>query len=564
MLEHLNPLAFALPDVNLRDTPRLIMPEAQSSQAGCQKYLETKVSFCASETWKVCPFLSPVYTASQIMPGYECGKIQAERADGSIAAFQATPELLAPEVFCKSISANSTIFIASDDDTTMKIWISAGVAFLILMIFTVAVFFFVRRQRKAARQEKDVAQAVTRQASAATKALHMAAGMDVEVEQGEGQGPIIDDKTSALTEQIFADMDLAEIVSVGFKEHWILPQEHISFQALAGTRSGGFGEVKFAKYLGSSDVAVKVPHMKGNKIAQKIKASHAQSLVNEMRLFRRIRHPNIVLFHGVTALKINDSVMLCLVLEWIESGDYGGYAKKRRKSGEWETDCQKFMSGESAMLYELKVLQDVARGMQYLHGQTPPIMHRDLKPGNVLIELPNPPKAKLADFGLSTLLQDDQSGKAGTLSYMAPEVSDNKIYGLPADAFSFGCLCLFTLKGERPEAGKQQDECVAFVGDETMPLSISEVAEACLRTAPTERPDFAEIYERIENDMTADKSCNPSGGRTHSSDTGTSTLGRSSKRTTPVTASDTNSSTKENGNCFGSDSGQTRKVKVSL
>mmetsp|Transcript_94162 Transcript_94162/g.245649 ORF Transcript_94162/g.245649 Transcript_94162/m.245649 type:complete len:221 (+) Transcript_94162:350-1012(+) len=220
------------------------------------------------------------------------------------------------------------------------------------------------------------------------------------------------------------------------------------------------------------------------------------------------------------------------------------------------------MSRESAMLYELKILQDVARGMQYLHGQAPPIMHRDLKPGNVLIELPNPPKAKLADFGLSTLLQEDQSGKAGTLSYMAPEVSDNKMYGLLADAFSFGCLCLFTLKGERPEAGKQQHDCVAFIDDETMPFSISDVAEACLRTAPTERPDFAEIFERIENDLTSDKSCSLSGGRSHSSGTGTSTLARSSKRTTTVTASDTKSSTKGNGNCFGSDSGQTRKVRL--
>jgi len=289
-------------------------------------------------------------------------------------------------------------------------------------------------------------------------------------------------------------MDLAEIVALGLKEHWLIPKEHIRFMKSNG-RFGGFGEVKRATLLGSTDVAVKVPSGRG--VDTKIKGSHAKALVNEMRLFRRIRHPNIVLFHGATAMRDGDDPCLCLVLEWVENGDYGNYAKKRRKNGLYSEGIKQYLANPKKMCYEHKIMIDIARGLQYLHGQKPPIMHRDLKPGNVLIEMPEPPRAKLADFGLSTLLQTAESKKAGTSSYMAPEVAAQAPYDLSADTFSFGCICLFTLTGTRPSAGMQQQECRDLLSSPELLTVVAEVGIECLHHEPSERMSFAAIYRKL-------------------------------------------------------------------
>eukprot|EP00973_Karenia_brevis_P066269 9211394-Karenia_brevis.AAC.1 len=60
------------------------------------------------------------------------------------------------------------------------------------------------------------------------------------------------------------------------------------------------------------------------------------ALFNEVRLLRRLRHPNIVLFNGVIAQyqdQLNDSLLLVemgIVLELVEGGDFGEYCRKRR------------------------------------------------------------------------------------------------------------------------------------------------------------------------------------------------------------------------------------------
>jgi len=257
--------------------------------------------------------------------------------------------------------------------------------------------------------------------------------------------------------------------------------------------------VRRAALLDSTDVAVKIPKKMGGTFGEvKIKSSHAQTLLNEMRLFRRIRHPNIVLFHGVTAMRDGTDPILCLVLEWIDNGDFGRYVKKRRKSGAFDEACIEYAKNNKQICHEHKVLVDVARGMQYLHGQNPPILHRDLKPGNILIELPEPPRAKLADFGLSTILQaDEESKKAGTVSYMAPEVAAQAPYSLPADVFSFGCVVLFALSAERPESGTQQAACKKLLDKPQLPQVLANVGVSCLHEDPQERLDFAAIYDNL-------------------------------------------------------------------
>ena len=97
------------------------------------------------------------------------------------------------------------------------------------------------------------------------------------------------------------------------------------------------------------------------------------------------------------------------------------------------------------------MLEDVSRGLLYLHNHTPQIIHRDLTAKNVL--LTSFLVAKVTDFGNSRIvnLQPDQLARTlsrlpGTLVYMPPEaLSSSSRYGPSLDVFSFGHLALFTL-----------------------------------------------------------------------------------------------------------------------
>lgn len=95
------------------------------------------------------------------------------------------------------------------------------------------------------------------------------------------------------------------------------------------------------------------------------------------------------------------------------------------------------------------MLEDVARGLVYLHDHKPQIIHRDLTAKNVL--LTSSRLAKVTDFGNSRIvdMQPDQLSQTltyvpGTLAYMPPEAFETRChYGASLDIFSFGHLALF-------------------------------------------------------------------------------------------------------------------------
>jgi len=97
----------------------------------------------------------------------------------------------------------------------------------------------------------------------------------------------------------------------------------------------------------------------------------------------------------------------------------------------------------------LRILLEIAIGMNFLHTNNPPIIHRDLKSLNILltekIEKPTDnTKIKISDFGLSKIIKqfdnerDKMTGQLGTCHWMAPEVIENKEYSLKADVYSYG------------------------------------------------------------------------------------------------------------------------------
>lgn len=86
----------------------------------------------------------------------------------------------------------------------------------------------------------------------------------------------------------------------------------------------------------------------------------------------------------------------------------------------------------------IKIAIGIVRGMNYLHSFQVPILHRDLKSLNILLDQFLVPK--IADFGWTRLMAKDMTGKVGTFQWMAPEVINEKSYTEKADVYSFGII----------------------------------------------------------------------------------------------------------------------------
>ncbi|GLU02915.1 hypothetical protein SLE2022_201460 [Rubroshorea leprosula] len=101
----------------------------------------------------------------------------------------------------------------------------------------------------------------------------------------------------------------------------------------------------------------------------------------------------------------------------------------------------------------LKIALGAAKGLAYLHEDCHPrIIHRDIKSANILID--NSFEAKVADFGLAKLTQDNNTHVStrvmGTFGYLAPEYASSGKLTEKSDVFSFGVVLLELITGRRP------------------------------------------------------------------------------------------------------------------
>lgn len=121
----------------------------------------------------------------------------------------------------------------------------------------------------------------------------------------------------------------------------------------------------------------------------------------------------------------------------------------------------------SALTWHLrmKIALDVARGLEYLHERcNPPVIHRDLKSSNVLLD--SNFNAKLSDFGLAIAgwnLSKSNIKLSGTLGYVAPEyLLDGKLTD-KSDVYAFGIILLELLLGRRPVERLEGAQCQSIV-----------------------------------------------------------------------------------------------------
>eukprot|EP01106_Pelomyxa_sp_JSP_P008996 TRINITY_DN2469_c0_g3_i2.p1 TRINITY_DN2469_c0_g3~~TRINITY_DN2469_c0_g3_i2.p1 ORF type:complete len:183 (+),score=40.22 TRINITY_DN2469_c0_g3_i2:268-816(+) len=149
---------------------------------------------------------------------------------------------------------------------------------------------------------------------------------------------------------------------------------------------------------------------------------------------------------------------------------------------------------------------DVAKAMAYLHNCKPPIIHRDLKSANILLD-ERGERAKVGDVGLARAKSPHSAlvGPVGTYAWMPPEMISGKKYDEKADVYSYGMVLFEMVASKPPFPGLTPTEITHKIVtlEERMPLpsNISSkwraLVTACWATDATTRPSFITTIDTL-------------------------------------------------------------------
>jgi len=159
---------------------------------------------------------------------------------------------------------------------------------------------------------------------------------------------------------------------------------------------------------------------------------------------------------------------------------------------------------------KIQSIQSIVFGLAYLHSFDPPIIHRDLKSRNVLLD--SEKGTKLTDFGVSREVDDSTlTNGVGTFQWMAPEIMRGNAYTVAADVYSFGVLLSefsthqvpystltnpSTNKPYQPQYLINQvakGEISPVFETTNTPLWVIEMGKQCLSLDPNDRPNCEEL-----------------------------------------------------------------------
>jgi eukaryotic-like serine/threonine-protein kinase len=227
----------------------------------------------------------------------------------------------------------------------------------------------------------------------------------------------------------------------------------------------------------------------------------------EAKLLATLNHPNIAAIYGLEKAEGKRF----LVLELVEG----------------ETLAQRLSQGPLPVEEALVVCRQIADGLEAAHEKG--VIHRDLKPGNVMITAEE--KVKILDFGLAKALAGEsqtidasqsptltdamtQRGMIlGTAAYMSPEQAKGKAVDKRADIWAFGCILFECLTGKRPFEGETITETLAAIlkGEPnwqalpaTIPPNIRFVLRRCLEKDVSRRfHDVADVRIALEEEAHA-------------------------------------------------------------
>ncbi|KAJ7382556.1 hypothetical protein OS493_034192 [Desmophyllum pertusum] len=223
---------------------------------------------------------------------------------------------------------------------------------------------------------------------------------------------------------------------------------------------GSWGKVCEGQFRGSH-VAVKQLH---NVI---LSAHNRRLFKREMEMASRCRHPNLLQFIGATS----DDGSILFVTELLD-------CDIRHLITEHELTAREIVS----------LALDVAKGLNYLHCNHPPIVHRDIKLDNVLIWRQGDTwRAKLSDFGAANFVREVMTPNPGAPIYSAPEARTDQ-HSQPVDVYSFGLLVLEMIINELPVPDQIEQQLERISSAE-----LRNLIRACIRQDPRRRPRMEDV-----------------------------------------------------------------------
>jgi serine/threonine protein kinase len=299
------------------------------------------------------------------------------------------------------------------------------------------------------------------------------------------------------------------------KYSWMVAWKEVQLVRPIG--KGTFGEVWEGRF-------------RGNKVAVKKLTSLAverhREFVQELKMMCDLRHPNVVLFMGACV----EPKHACIIMEYCERGSL------------FEVLHDTSQVIDYKMI--LRLLLQIAEALVYLHSNRPPILHRDLKSLNVLLD--EHWGVKVADFSLTAFkptpeqllaqgagqadprtqggasagadaatpgaspkmsprTQLSQPGQMGTMFWQAPEVMESKLYTEASDVYSYGMVMweVFTRKVPFPDMNPHQAALAVVAEDKRptipsfVPPGFHKLIEDCWHRSANRRPSFRDVVTRL-------------------------------------------------------------------
>ncbi|KAJ3700842.1 hypothetical protein LUZ61_004547 [Rhynchospora tenuis] len=305
------------------------------------------------------------------------------------------------------------------------------------------------------------------------------------------------------SDQYFHDLEMAALEYTQVFSYEELNEATEGFSASNELGDGGFGTVYKGILKDRRVVAVKRLYKNNYK--------KAEQFMNEVAILSRLNHPNLVTLYGCTALT---SPELLLVFEFVPNGTIADHLH-----GPW--------SSKNALTWpvRLSIAIETANALAYLHAVEPPIIHRDVKTNNILLD--DNFHVKVGDFGLSRLFPLDVTHVStvpqGTPGYVDPVY--HQCYHLTdkSDVYSFGVVLVELIsskqavdlnrsndeinlanmalnKIQRSQLDDLVDPDLGFKTNSDIRKMISLVAELafrCLQSDRDMRPSIKEVLEDL-------------------------------------------------------------------
>ena len=219
----------------------------------------------------------------------------------------------------------------------------------------------------------------------------------------------------------------------------------------------------------------------------------------EGRAAARLSHPNIVRVFDAGEDKLEGRAVSYIVMEYVPGGDLQDLMDR---------------NGPLPETMLSRVGADVAAGLAHAHARG--IVHRDVKPRNILLDDRGSPK--LADFGIARALdvttsQNRAGSYLGTAAYSSPEQLRGERVTPKSDVYSFGATLYHAAVGKRPFSGNSIEVANQHVLKMPTPprergARIGEGLEAlilaCLAKNPAKRPDAARLSDKLQQRSAAD------------------------------------------------------------